>query len=815
MADPDTRVTTTGNDIARTAIAALVAGLGYALLGYLCVEIPRAYNQVTPIWLSNGFVVACLLAVDTRRWSWMLAAALVGGLLAGMHAGDSMAINFVLTPSNIFQVWACAWAVRRVLGREIDLGRPRDMITFVGLAGFLVPTVTGAASSLYHTATRGGDVWSNMAVWVLGDILGVLTLTPCLLVLSQARAYLRERPASRDGVLAILLLLVATGWVFFQARYPILFLIPPMMLLVAWRQEVIGGVVGAALVAVIAVLATMSGHGPIQLIKGASEQSLVLQLFLAVSIFVSLPVAAFQRQRRHILDEMARASEAVTRSEARYRLLTENALDLIVHSGLDGRVTYISPAVLALLGQTAEEVVGTRAIKLVHPDYYEKVMEISRAQITGGVEGTPDRIEYEAFRKDGTLIWLESRPTLARDPVSGEKIGITDIVRDITARKKMEQALRETQARAEAAAAAKGEFLANMSHELRTPLTAVIGFASLVEDQPELSSETRRHIARILDGGRSLLATIDDILDFSRLDAGQLELRPRRVAVAELAREVLDIFARSAEVKGLTLKGEGLEAAPDGLWLDPERLRHVLVNLVGNAIKFTEAGGVVLRLTHDAAGQRLNFEVSDTGQGIAAEDIPLLFMRFSQVDVSISRQHGGAGLGLAICKGLVELMGGQISVESQLGQGTRFLFDVPATIDTTPLAEDHPELASLPPGCRVLVVDDNAANRELVRTVLEAFDAEVSEAVDGEEGVIAAEAEIFDVILMDLRMPRLDGAQAAERIRAGQGPSAGAPIIAFSADVRAGTPAAVFDGAVPKPMTVASLVGAIAAVLAA
>jgi PAS domain S-box-containing protein len=814
MADTEPRAISTRRDIARTVVALLIAGLGYGLLGYLCVEIPRAYNQVTPIWLSNGFVVACLLAVDTRRWAWMLAAAMVGGLLAGLHAGDSVAINFVLTPSNIFQVWACAWSVRRVLGRHIDLGRPRDMIAFVGLAGFLVPAVTGAASSLYHTATRGGDLWGNLAVWVLGDMLGVLTLTPSLLVLSQARAYLRERPLSRDGVLTIALLLVATSWVFLQSRYPILFLIPPMMLLVAWRQEVIGGVIGATLVAAIAVLTTMSGLGPLRLIQGGAEQSLVLQLFLAVSIFVSLPVAAFQRQRRHILDDMTRASEAVMRSEARYRLLTENALDVIVHTGLDGRVSYISPAVLNVLGYTPEEMIGARAIDMVHADDFDQVVALSQKQVSGQISGAPDRIEYRAYRKDGALIWLESRPTLARDPVSGEKIGITDIVRDISARKQLEQDLREAQARAEAAAAAKGEFLANMSHELRTPLTAVIGFANLVEDQPELSVATRRQVSRILDGGRSLLATIDDILDFSKLDAGLLEFKPRRVVVADLVREVLDIFTPSATDKGLTLTAEWLDGLPRDLWLDPERLRQVLMNLVGNAIKFTETGGVILRLTHDAGAGRLHFEIRDTGRGIAAEDLPLLFMRFSQVDVSISRQHGGTGLGLAICQGLVELMGGQIGVESQVGEGTRFIFDLPAPIGAGSATEDQPELPRLPAGCRVLVVDDNAANRELVRTVLEAFDVEVAEAVDGEEGVAVAEAEVFDIILMDLRMPRLDGAQAAERIRAGQGLSASAPIIAFSADVRAGTPAAVFDGAVPKPMTVASLVGAIAAVLA-
>jgi PAS domain S-box-containing protein len=650
MVDPEPRVISTRRDIARTAAASLVAGLGYALLGYLCVEIPRAYNQVTPIWLSNGFVVACLLAVDTRRWFWMLSAAMAGGLMAGLHAGDSVAINFVLTPSNIFQVWACAWSVRRVLGRHIDLGRPRDMITFVGLAGFLVPAVSGAASALYHTATRGGDLWGNLAVWVLGDILGVLTLTPSLLVLSQARSYLRERPLSRDGVLTIALLLVATSWVFLQSRYPILFLIPPMMLLVAWRQEVIGGVIGATLVAAIAVLTTMSGVGPLHLIQGGAEQSLVLQLFLAVSIFVSLPVAAFQRQRRHILHDMARASEAAARSEARYRLLTENALDVVVHTGLDGRVSYISPAVLKVLGYTPEEMIGMRAIDMVHADDFDQVVALSQERVSGRVSGAPDRIEYRAYRKDGALIWLESRPTLARDPVSGEKIGITDIVRDITAQEAGAGSARGPspgRGRRRRQGRVPGQYEPRAAH-------APDGRDRLRQSGRGSARTVDRHApAGQPDPGRrrSLLATIDDILDFSKLDAGLLEFKPRGVVVADLVREVLDIFTPTAEDKGLTLKAEWLDGLPRDLWLDPERLRQVLMNLVGNAIKFTETGGVILRLTHDAGARRLNFEIRDTGRGIAAEDLPLLFMRFSQLDVSISRQHGGAGLGLAICRG--------------------------------------------------------------------------------------------------------------------------------------------------------------------
>ncbi|HQR91612.1 MAG TPA: PAS domain S-box protein, partial [Caulobacter sp.] len=331
---------------------------------------------------------------------------------------------------------------------------------------------------------------------------------------------------------------------------------------------------------------------------------------------------------------MTQASEAVARSEARYRLLTENALDVIVHSDLKGRVNYISPSVLAVLGYAPEELTGERPVEFVHPDYVDAVMAISRAQVNGQSDRFPDRIEYLAYRKDGALIWLESRPTLAMDPVSGEKIGLTDVVRDITARKVLEQELREARATAEAAAAAKGEFLANMSHELRTPLTAVIGFANLVDDQPELAADTRRHVARIVDGGRSLLATINDILDFSKLDAGHMEIRPRQVDVGHLAREILDIFTLQASAKGLTLASQGLDDLPPNLWLDPERLRQVLLNLVGNAVKFTETGGVTLSLAHDPTSERLAVSVIDTGQGIAEQDLKLLFMRFSQVDAS-------------------------------------------------------------------------------------------------------------------------------------------------------------------------------------
>jgi PAS domain S-box-containing protein len=810
-----------GGDILKTATYALVATVGYALLAYLCVEFPRNYGQVAPIWLSNGFGVACLLSTKGRRWPALLLGCLAGGLAAGAHVGDLVAVNFVLVGCNIAQIFVCAWGMRRMVGEEVDLGRARDMIAFALICGLAAPIATGVLAATIHTIMRGGRLLTNIGVWSLGDILGLMTITPCLLALVRARGYLRERPLSISGVASLVVLLAITVGIFSQTRYPLLFVIPPVMLLVAWRLEVLGAALSATLVAIVAVIFTMAGKGPITLMpNGSQDQAIVLQLFLAVAIFISLPVASIQRHRRYMLQSMTAANAAVARSEARFRQLAENAQDMIVHSNMQGIIQYVSPACLAMVGYTPEELVGREGMLTVHPDDREAVraMVIDEvAELMAGRRSGPSRVEYRALRKDGMVIWLESRPALQRDPLNGRVTGITDIVRDVTDHKAMERQLREARNEAEVAAAVKGEFLANMSHELRTPLTSVLGFARLVDDEPDLSPDARRFIARVLSGGRALLTTINDILDFSKLEAGQLELNLEPTAPAQLIGEALELFSLDTEAKGVTLRAEGLETLPTDLLIDGGRLRQVLLNLIGNAVKFTEAGSITVRAAYDVAGERLRLSVADTGPGVAPEDIDLLFRRFSQVDAGLTRKHGGTGLGLAICKGLVEAMGGEIGVASLAGQGADFSFDIlarSAAHASASLAEPV-AMPLLPPACRVLIVDDNPANRELVNAILTAMGAQVAEAVDGEEGVAAATAQPFDAILMDLRMPRLDGAQAALRIRGEGGPNARTPIIAFSADARPEGPGDIFDGAVSKPMTAAGLIGALTSAMAA
>ncbi|KQY99024.1 histidine kinase [Caulobacter sp. Root1455] len=804
----------TGGDFLKTAALAVIAATGYALLAYLCVEFPRNYDQVAPIWLSNGFGVACLLSCRNRHWPAVLLGCLVGGLAAGAHVGDLATVNIVLVSCNIMQIFACAWGMRRICGPEIDLGRARDMIAFALICGLAAPIATGVVAATIHTAMRGGALLANIGVWSLGDILGLMTITPCLLALVRVRRYLRERPLSISGVGSLVLLLAVTVYVFTQSR-PLLFIVPPVMLVVAWRLEVLGAALSATLVAVVAVIFTMAGHGPITLLRtGSSDQAIVLQLFLATAIFISLPVASIQRHRRQMLQSMTEANAAMVRSEARFRQLAENAQDMIIHSNMRGIIQYASPGCLQMTGFAAEELVGREGMFIVHQDDRDAVRAIvveQLAQLADHHDAGPRRIEYRALRKDGQMIWLESRPGLQHDPLTGKATGITDIVRDVTEQKAMERQLREARNEAEAAAAVKGEFLANMSHELRTPLTSVLGFARLVDDEPDLSPDARRFIGRVLSGGKALLTTINDILDFSKLEAGQLELKLEPVAPASLIEEALDLFSLETEARGVALRTEGLEDLPADLLIDGGRLRQVLLNLIGNAAKFTEAGSITVTAAYDDAAERLSVSVLDTGPGIATEDVDLLFRRFSQVDAGLTRKHGGTGLGLAICKGLVEAMGGQIGVVSVPGHGACFSFDVVAPSTAQAEASSAQEAAPplLPPACRVLVVDDNPANRELVNAILTAMGAEVAEAVDGEEGVAAAAARPFDAILMDLRMPRLDGAQAALRIRGEGGPNAATPIIAFSADARPGGPGGIFDGAVSKPMTVAGLIDAL------
>jgi PAS domain S-box-containing protein len=513
---------------------------------------------------------------------------------------------------------------------------------------------------------------------------------------------------------------------------------------------------------------------------------------------------------RDVTETLA-AQWGLSDSEARYRLLAENMSDIVARYGRDGVLRYLSPSIEGVLGYTPEELVGTAVTSLLHAEDAPRVRAQFAAQREKGPPGENFRTEFRMRRKDGSLVWLEAHPKAIFDPDTGAFSEWQDVVRDISDRKALEGKLRAAMAEAEAAARSKSEFLANMSHELRTPLSSVLGFTRLATAAKGLKGPARTYVERMSEASRSLLALVNDILDFSKLEAGDLTFRPRPVDVADVAVSVLGLFEAEAAEKGVELRLEN--KLPEGLFLklDPDRLRQVLINLVGNAVKFTHRGRISVGLRYDRAAATLNVDVRDTGPGIPPGSQHLLFQRFSQVDGSHARLHGGSGLGLAICKGIVEALGGSIGVTSRVGKGSCFGFWVPASPVKPP--RRHRPNARSQSRFKVLVADAHSDMRELVGLFLEDV-ADVTAAADGAAAVRIAARQPFDVLLLDVCMPRLSGPEALRRIRAGSGPNRDTPALAFTDEPTAAASDAFlelgFAGVAVKPVSPIELISAIA-----
>jgi signal transduction histidine kinase/ActR/RegA family two-component response regulator len=361
-----------------------------------------------------------------------------------------------------------------------------------------------------------------------------------------------------------------------------------------------------------------------------------------------------------------------------------------------------------------------------------------------------------------------------------------------------------------AASRAKSDFLATMSHEIRTPLNGVIGLARLL-GETGLSAEQRGYLESIRSSGEVLLDLVEDVLDFSRIEAGRLQLESRAYSPAGLAAEVRDLFAQRCTSSGINLRMDLGADVPPAVLGDPTRLRQVLLNLLGNALKFTQRGEIVLAVaTASVAGApMLRCSVRDTGVGMEAETLPRLFQVFTQADASTTRRHGGSGLGLAICRRLVELMGGAISVQSTPGQGSVFTFTVRGPPGSLPPAAASGGAHTFKVSARILVVEDNRVNLLVATRTLQKLGATVDNASNGLEAIKAVRDVAYDLIFMDCQMPELDGYNATRAIRTLQGNAAHVPIVALTANALAGDELkcreAGMDGHLAKPLHVAQL----------
>ena len=536
---------------------------------------------------------------------------------------------------------------------------------------------------------------------------------------------------------------------------------------------------------------------------------------LATPVVVFHAFRTVQLRLNAARDEAREALAKLSESEARYRLLMDASTDIILQYDPDGVIQFASPSV-GQLGYSPSQIVGLNVADLGHPDEREENL-VGRAHIVREGRAPGDgRWSYRARKADGEYIWLEGNPAPIRDE-AGDIVGVMTAQRDITARRLMEEELREAKRRAEAAAEAKSEFLANMSHEIRTPLTGIIGFSGLLAQIEPMPAQAATYIRRIETSGQSLLSIVDDILDYSKLEAGQVRLDPQPFEVGEFLTQTIDGFSARAALKSIALEQSIASDVPRVVVADSSRLAQVLNNLLSNAIKFTDEGSIRLHVDYDQGLGRLRCAVTDTGVGVAPEKLDKLFKRFSQVDGSVSRRYGGTGLGLSICKSLVELMGGEIEVSSAVGKGSTFAFWIAAQPgEESDLGVDASAPTALDPDrpSRILVVDDLDVNRELIRAILEAAGQTVEEAAGGAEALAAATDRAFDLILMDLQMPGMDGFAAARAIRQQSTLNRQSPIVALSANVlpehvRASAAAGMNDH-IGKPIMPAVLLGAVA-----
>ena len=505
--------------------------------------------------------------------------------------------------------------------------------------------------------------------------------------------------------------------------------------------------------------------------------------------------------------------EALGQMEAvDFRALAEHMPILCWVAAADGHIHWYNRRWYEYTGSTPEDMEGWGWQSVHDAAALPMVLERWRAAIASG---QPFEMTFPLRDASGRFRPFLTRAVPARGPDGavaawyGVNTDITEQIHAEQALRRAETALRdlntglereveernreanEARAQAEAANRAKSDFLASMSHEIRTPLHGVLGYADLLRDADTLTPRQIQQLERLQTSGAALLTVVNDVLDFSKIEAGRFELNTHPFAPAALIDNAISIVRSSAETKGLTLTVAIDPALPPRLVGDQDRLRQVLLNLLSNAIKFTAIGSVALTVKakpSSSAPDRwtLSFSITDTGIGIPKEKAHRLFERFSQIDGTIAREHGGTGLGLAISRSLVELMDGRITLESEEGRGSTFrvLISLPVAppVETQSSTSIAP-VASGTAGLRILVAEDVEVNQEIIRAVLERAHHAVDIVADGAAAVRAVQSAAYDLVLMDVQMPGMDGIAATGHIRALPHPAAKLPIIAMTANV--------------------------------
>lgn len=802
-------------------------------------------------WLSGGVMLAAMLQLSRRPATVVLIACFIISFLGEAFRGGTALFSWFVAMSNLGGVILAVVLARRFSGAAMDLCRPGRLIRFVLRAA--IPASLLSAGLHVGASIVAGDMGMSAALFdapfqFIAHFLSLLLVTPVLLMLSRRHGFdLIRHLFSREAVGLLALLAAVTTLVFTQTAMPLLFLAFPPLVYLALRQP--PTVVGVAMVimASISGAATASGHGPVHTLPtmefvelealSPTLQRLSLYNVFLVSIIISiLPISSVMTERRMIVTKLkartllaknsalhARATLCVLHSERSKNAAKESFYQklveimpsfLIVKNARDGSFVLINPAATEALGLDPRDCIGKTVV-----DFFPgEEADASAAEDRLVIKNRKVAIETAApiTMPNGELKYYTTRKVAVFD--GDNPTYIVTAGQDVTEQMKAQSALEQAVDSAERANAAKSQFLANMSHELRTPLNGIIAMADMLLDV-QSDERSRQMVGTIIESGRMLEYVVNDILDVAKIEAGQMTLESEPFDLDSVITGVSSLHKAAAVGKGIDLELI-IDPAVSGIYLgDRTRVGQIVSNLLSNAVKFTTQGGVKISVRKGRCGVRVR--VSDTGPGFDRVTALRLFDRFEQADVSMSRRHGGTGLGLSICRSFTEMMGGRISVRSVPGKGALFAVTLPLIWlreredeydrPQSTVGDDRVET----PNMRILFADDHEVNRRVVAMILEPLGVDLTIVENGQEAVDAVANAAFDLILMDVQMPVMDGLTATRQIRKMEGDRrlTRTPIISLTAnalpdDVKRSLDAGS-DLHMPKPIRPADLVNAL------
>ncbi len=643
---------------------------GYVVAAQLAFQLAYVSPIVAPIWPSTGLAIAYLLLAGRRMWPAVFAAAFLANLGSG-HVGPGVALG--VATGNTLEAVLAVYLIRRWIGPGSPLAHPGDVLLYVLLAGLVAP-VPSATLGVVSLCLGGYESWTHFAglwmVWWQGDMGGAIVVAPAILAVAEA-----PRPRPGAGRIAEgLLLALATAFTTVLAfgllpfrRYPIEYLPLALLVLATFRFGRVGAAIGSLVVLYAAVweaaLETVSMSA-----WRASQELLLLQLYTEVVAITTLLLAA-------VVTERGESQRQLRESNARLSAQMEAALDGILTIDEHRRVIGFNKRFTELWA-IPDELMRTFSDNALLA--YVRPLLVDWPAFIGRIEylyaHPEERSRDEIHLVDGRILDRWSAPVVSPD---GRHHGRIWYFRDVTERIALEDALRRQNTRLQEVDRLKSNLVSAVSHELRTPLTSIVGYAEFLEDElaGPLTPGQVEQVHMIQAGARTLQRLVDDLLDFARMESGQFRLERDDADLAAKVGEVVAAARPMAIEAGVELS---LAAPPTAVTvsMDAQRIGQVIANLINNALKFTPAGGRVTLTVRVEGGVAL-VEVADTGVGIAAEHLPFLFDRFYQVDAGLTRSKGGAGLGLAICRAIVEAHGGQVGVITEPGSGSRFYFTLP------------------------------------------------------------------------------------------------------------------------------------------